>query len=310
MEALLTTNEDVENTDMEVSSYLEEMYHQEKHGGSSGLQENDRLLQKMSSSYGSVCSSNGKSCSRATSPPNPAAVPVQLGLHTRRISVGSAKLAERKNWLHTNRRLAALVDRLNNAGASYCILGNERQALAVFEVGDKIRHESRNVVKDLKQRAIMVYMLTGDNPGSAQQVGRLIEMEAENVYGGLLPEDKARHVEKLERPVAMVGDGVNDALSMVKADVSIGMYNENSKIATETADVALMRNNLGMVQQAVKLGRAVSRKLVFNLTLSILTKLVIVVLAFTVYPSLWLAIVADVVTMLVVTLNSMTLLSS
>ena len=309
----MTTDEDVEEADVKcgaanvrVSYSLEESA--VNRGSSFG--ENDQLLQKKSSTYGSVCTSSSNCCSMKEPAHYKAPVPkVPLGKHTRKISIGNAKLAQQKNWLRKDENLAALVNQLNREGASFCILGNEKQALAVFEVGDRIRDESHAVVASLKQRGIGVYMLTGDNFGAAQKVGRLVELEPKNVHACLLPEDKARYLSQIDGPVAMVGDGVNDALSMVKADVSIGMSSGNSKIALETADVALMKDNLNLVEQAVKIGRTVSGKLAFNLTVSILSKAVIVGITFTVYPSLWLAIAADVVTMLFVTLNSMTMLS-
>ena len=224
------------------------------------------------------------------------------------VYVGNEVLAERLAWTHDNEELRELCERVRDNGSTLCILGNADRALAVFEVGDDVRVESAPVLDALRNMGLAVHMLTGDNQGAANHVGRYLGINS--VHGGLLPEGKAELVKTFQAPVAMVGDGVNDALSLATADLSIGVGNGQSKIAMETADVALMRNDLRLVVQSLKIGRACVRKIKQNLSFSMLTKLVVVVITFTIFPSLWLAIVADVGAMLLVTFNSMAILST
>ena len=230
------------------------------------------------------------------------------GKHLVELYVGNEVLAERLGWMQADAELRELCNKVIDNGSTLCILGGAERAFVVFEVGDEVRAEARNVVDELRRKGLSVHMLTGDNQGTANRVGRSVGIDS--VHGGMLPEGKAELLKKFPAPVAMVGDGVNDALSLATADVSIGVGNGQSKIAMETADVALMRNDLSLVLQSIKIGRSCARKIQQNLSFSILTKLLVVVITFTIFPSLWLAIAADVGAMLLVTLNSMAILST
>ena len=223
------------------------------------------------------------------------------------VYVGNEVLARRLAWTD-NEDLREVCARARGNASTLCILGNTDRPLAVFEVGDDVRVESASVIDTLRSMGLGIHMLTGDNQDAANHVGQIVDIDS--VHGGLLPENKSELVKTFKAPVAMVGDGVNDALSLATADLSIGLGNGQSKIAMETADVALMRNDLRLVVRSVKIGRACVRKIKQNLAFSMLTKLAVVVVTFTIFPSLWLAIVADVGAMLLVTLNSMAILST
>uniref|UniRef100_A0A7S3LPS5 HMA domain-containing protein n=1 Tax=Aplanochytrium stocchinoi TaxID=215587 RepID=A0A7S3LPS5_9STRA len=223
------------------------------------------------------------------------------------VYIGNKSMATRLGWTDKFGAYLAICDEWETRGFSYCIFGYSDEPIAAFCIGDEIRDEAKEAITKLHELGIEVTMLTGDNAGSAKNVSEIVGID--KFYAGLRPEGKRLHLAELERKVAMVGDGINDALSLASADVSVAMGCMGSAIAIETADVALMEDNLLRLEKAVRLGRVCLRKIKQNVIFSIAFKVAIVAVTFGVpFPNLWLAISADVGAMLLVTLNSMSVL--
>ena len=152
-------------------------------------------------------------------------------------------------------------------------------------------------------------MLTGDSYATANAIAA--ELGVDEVRAELLPEDKVAAVEELRRrfgSVAMVGDGVNDAPALATADVGIAMGAAGSDAALETADVALMADELLKIPYAFRLSRATVRNITANLVISIVLKAAFVIAAVAGVATLWMAVVADTGASIIVIANALRLL--
>jgi len=189
---------------------------------------------------------------------------------------------------------------------------------------DSPREECCAVLKTLKDDGIEVVMLTGDNRDAALLIGAQIGLEESEIKYELLPEDKLSIIGDMmenkrqglvsscfteNEVVMMCGDGINDAPALAKADIGLAM-GAGAALAMETSDLTLLDSNLKKLVYSIKMGKRVSRKIRENIIFSFVTKLIVLVLTFVGYSSLWAAIVVDVGSMLIVTLNGMTLLPS
>jgi Cd2+/Zn2+-exporting ATPase len=151
-------------------------------------------------------------------------------------------------------------------------------------------------------------MLTGDNEETAREVADRVGVDG--FRAGLLPEEKVTAVESLRGMggVVMVGDGVNDAPALARADVGIAMGAMGSDVALETADIALMQDRLDRLPYAIDLSRATMRRIRENITMSIVVKLGVAVLALSGFVTLWIAVaVGDMGLSLAVILNALRL---
>ncbi|MHB0869573.1 MAG: heavy metal translocating P-type ATPase [Chloroflexota bacterium] len=202
------------------------------------------------------------------------------------------------------------LDRLQQEGKTVVLLGKGDHLLGMVAAADRLRAESRQAVADLHDGGIQrVVMLTGDNARTAAAIAS--EVGADEYRAELLPEDKRGAVEALlDRygRVAMVGDGVNDAPALARATVGIAMGAVGTDTALETADVALMGDDLGKLPYVVRLSRRTVGTIQQNVALSILVKLVFVGLASIGVANLWMAVLADMGTSLAVIGNGMRLL--
>ncbi len=202
------------------------------------------------------------------------------------------------------------ISSLQRQGKTVMVAGNEAEIFAVIAVADEVREASRSITQALHQLGIKAtVMLTGDNKETAASIGK--EIGLTDIYAELMPEDKLTHIKSLGTEyghVAMVGDGVNDAPALAAATVGIAMGGAGTDTALETADVALMSNDLKKLAYTVRLSRKALAIIKQNITLSIGIKIVALLLVVPGWLTLWIAIMADMGATLLVTLNGLRLL--
>ena len=198
---------------------------------------------------------------------------------------------------------------LEKQGKTVMLLTDERCALGLFAVADTVREGSRQAIDALRALGINTVMLTGDNKHVAGSVARQVGLD--DARAGLLPEDKRRLVQDLMAAggaVGMVGDGINDAPALARADIGFAMGAAGSGTALETADVALMDDDLRKLPRFVRLSRETHARLVQNLVLALGIKAVFLVLTLAGLGTMWMAVSADVGASLLVVGNGLRLL--
>jgi len=201
-------------------------------------------------------------------------------------------------------RIAAL----ETAGKTVVMLVGAKAVHALFAVADTIKDSSRTAIAELHALGINTMMLTGDNPHTAQAIAA--QAGIDRAQGNLLPDDKLREVEQLARSgkVGMVGDGINDAPALARADIGFAMGAAGTDTAIETADVAPMDDNLRKIPTFVRLSRATAQVLMQNIVLALGIKAVFLVLTFTGQATMWMAVFADMGASLLVVGNGLRLL--
>jgi Cd2+/Zn2+-exporting ATPase len=231
--------------------------------------------------------------------------------------VGSIRLARELGLAGTEERPSALareMTRLAEAGSTPLFVAAENadgalEPLGAIAVADRLRPHAADAVRRMRDAGIIhVAVLTGDTRATGAAIARAVG--ADSVLAELLPEEKAAAVRDLRQrygPVVMVGDGVNDAPALATADVGIAMGAAGTDVALETADIALMGDDLNGVAEALELSRRTSGVIRQNIGFSLVTKLVALVLAAFGFVNLWIAVAADMGTSLAVTLNGMRL---
>lgn len=199
------------------------------------------------------------------------------------------------------------IEKLQNEGKTAILVGNNDHILGIIGFMDKIRPLSESTIQGLKERKIKTVMLTGDNEGTAKSVSSIIGID--EYYAGLLPEDKVRIIDELTENgqyVAMVGDGVNDAPALARANVGIAMGAVGSDVAIETADIALMEDDISKVNYLIDLSRRTMSVVKQNVFSAIIIQLFLAVLAVFGFVSLWIAVTfGDVGLTLAVILNAL-----
>jgi Cd2+/Zn2+-exporting ATPase len=202
------------------------------------------------------------------------------------------------------------LDALAARGRTAVLVARDRQAIGVIGVADELRESGRDAIDLLRLQGVSrVALLTGDNTETANAIAR--EIGVDEVRAELLPEDKVAAIQDLRRrygTVVMVGDGVNDAPALATADVGIAMGAAGSDAALETADVALMADELLKIPYAVRLSRATVRNIRANIAFSLALKAAFLGLAVAGIATLWMAVVADMGASLIVIANGLRLL--
>ncbi len=204
--------------------------------------------------------------------------------------------------------LEARLDGLERQGKTVVMLIDDRQVLALFAVADTVKDSSRVAVAELHQLGVKTVMLSGDNPHTAEAIASQVGID--RAMGNLLPEDKLREVERmsLEGRIGMVGDGINDAPALARADIGFAMGAAGTDTAIETADVALMDDDLRKIPAFVRLSQATASVLQQNISLALGIKAVFLALTFTGHATMWMAVFADMGASLLVVGNGLRLL--
>lgn len=202
------------------------------------------------------------------------------------------------------------LDHVTSRGGTPVLVGHRGEAVGVIGIADEMRETGRDVVALLKRQGVeRVVLLTGDHKAAAEEVGRALGFD--EVHSELMPADKVAIVRDLKArygTVAMIGDGVNDAPALAAADVGFAMGAAGTDVALETADVALMADDLMKVPFAIRLSRRAMRNIHANVAMSIGLKAAFVVLAVMGMATLWMAVLADTGASLLVTANALRLL--
>jgi Cd2+/Zn2+-exporting ATPase len=206
--------------------------------------------------------------------------------------------------------IARQAEGLEADGKTVVVVGNARHVCGLIAVADTVRPQAREVVAGLHAAGIEhVIMLTGDNRVTAEAIAR--EVGIDEVHAELLPEDKLRKIEELVTrygSVAMVGDGVNDAPALARATIGIAMGAIGSDAAIETADIALMTDDIAKLPWLVHHAKRTLAVIRQNIAFSLGVKAIFVILTFAGIASLWGAIAADVGASLLVVGNGLRLL--
>ena len=229
-------------------------------------------------------------------------------IHGKHFWIGSHRLMEDLGV--EDAAFHALATRLEDAGHSLVAISTEEHICGLISVADGVRAMAAEAIRALKRLGIaVVVMLTGDNRGTAQAVGTLLGVD--EVHAELLPADKVKAIEALRRTygeIAMVGDGVNDAPAMAAATLGIAMGAVGTAAAMETADIALMSDDLTRLAWLVVHARRTLRVIQQNIACALGLKLLFILLAVTGMATLWMAIAADMGASLLVMGNGLRLL--
>lgn len=202
------------------------------------------------------------------------------------------------------------ISTLQTQGKTVMIIGTENKILCLIAVADQIRETSKEVIYKLHQLGIKkTVMLTGDNKRTANVIGK--EVGVSEIKADLLPEDKLTFIKELRenyQSVAMVGDGINDAPALAASTVGVAMGGAGTDTALETADIALMSDDLSKLPFTMNLSRKALGTIKQNIAFSLVVKALALLLVVPGWLTLWIAIFADMGATLIVTLNSLRLL--
>ncbi len=205
--------------------------------------------------------------------------------------------------------LEAQLEPLERQGKSVVLLCSPTQVLAVFAVADTLKESSQTAINELHQLGIKTCMLTGDNAHTAAAIAQ--QAGIDEAQGNLLPEHKLAAILALQNDgqiVGMVGDGINDAPALAQANIGFAMAAAGSDSAIETADVALMDDDLRKIPTFIRLSRRTAAILKQNIALALGVKALFLLITLTGHASLWMAVFADMGVSLLVVANGLRLL--
>ncbi|WP_416760165.1 heavy metal translocating P-type ATPase [Roseateles sp. So40a] len=224
-------------------------------------------------------------------------------------ALGNERLAEQRGAVDDAARAAARA--LQAQGHTLVWLMRGSRTLALLALSDTPRPEAAEVLRTLRGRGLSLTMLSGDQRASAVAMAARLGLAEDAVRAPLLPQDKLDAIARLadeQGPVAMIGDGVNDAPALARADIAIAMGAAGSATALETADIALMQDDLRKLPELIGLSERVATVLKQNIVVALGLKAVVAALTLAGIGSLWLAVLADAGASLLVVLNGLRLL--
>ncbi|WP_438390207.1 heavy metal translocating P-type ATPase [Caballeronia sp. DA-9] len=225
----------------------------------------------------------------------------------RSYSLGNHRLAEEAGLCSPS--IKQRIDALEREGKTVVTLSDDREVLALYAVADTVKETSREAIGQLHGLGIRTAMLTGDNAHTAGTIARKVGID--EVLGNQLPEDKFKAIEDLGANgavVGMAGDGINDAPALARANIGFAMGAMGTGTAIETADVALMDDDLRKIPAFVRLSKATHVILVQNIALALGIKAIFLTLTLGGMGTMWMAVFADVGASLLVVGNGLRLL--
>lgn len=221
--------------------------------------------------------------------------------------LGNHRLVEELELCSTE--LEAVLDSLEQQGKTVVVLCDGQQPLALLAVADTVRETSREAIQQLHQLGVKTCILSGDNPHTARAIADQVGID--EARGNLLPVDKLTVIEELQQrghAVGMVGDGINDAPALARAEIGFAMGAAGTDTAIETADVALMDDDLRKIPAFVRLSRDTAAILKQNIVLAIGIKAIFLVMTLMGAATMWMAVFADMGVSLLVVFNGLRLL--
>ena len=200
------------------------------------------------------------------------------------------------------------IEDLEHQGMSVVLIADFFGPMGYIAVSDTLRADSRKSIQALKDLGVTPVLLTGDNEDSARHMAQAVGIDV--VRSQMLPQDKLKAIEELQKegPIAMVGDGINDAPALARANIGFAMGRQGSDIAIDAADVALMDDDIGKLPTFIKLSRLTHNRLVQNITFALGIKAIFMILTFLGMATMWMAVFADIGTCLIVVAWGLSLL--
>jgi len=223
------------------------------------------------------------------------------------LQMGNHRLAQEHGL--SDAALEAQLEALERQGKTAVMLMSDAAVLGIFAVADTVKETSREAIAQLQALGVRTLMLTGDNQHTAAAIAAQVGIS--EARGNQLPEDKLKTIEGLlggDAQVGMVGDGINDSPALARADIGFAMGAAGTDTAIETADVALMDDDLRKIPAFIRLSRSTASILTQNIVLALGIKAVFLALTFTGHATMWMAVFADMGASLLVVFNGLRLL--
>ncbi len=221
--------------------------------------------------------------------------------------LGNRRLLEELGLCNTS--LESRVTALEKQGKTVVVLSDSSSALAIFSVADTVKESSQKAIEELHQLGVKTVMLTGDNDHTASAIAQAVGID--QAKGSLLPADKLAAISSLQSDghiVGMVGDGINDAPALAKSQIGFAMAAAGTDTAIETADVALMDDDLRKIPAFIRLSRQTASILKQNIVFALGVKAVFLFFTLIGMATMWMAVFADVGVSVLVVLNGLRLI--